>query len=317
MSAEQTTNFKKIARVLIVQFKRTYFHNGKLKKNGCPLDIPLRFQPMHSGDWYMLTGILKQIGEEATSGHYITFTRNILDKNVNFIISNDDAPQLIRPFQDVSHDIKCSYMFIYTPEEFVQEAISMITDMTIEDPTSPARKKNRQEEESMQSCDEDLPTPEYVPVRGRQRDPDESTSIDEIGHILTSEESNFIELVKEIEKITLIPPKERTEDQKKKLRNMKSKHKKLEKDFQHLDTLLKQKPKTASEKKQLIDKNRLQKQERKSGLQTEHGWQPIEQGWMMKQWRRSGLQTEQGWQPIEQGWMMKQWVRLDGLHWVS
>merc|ERR1712082_448509 len=188
MSAEQTTNFKKIARVLIVQFKRTYFHNGKLKKNGCPLDIPLRFQPMHSGDWYMLTGILKQIGEEATSGHYITFTRNILDKNVNFNISNDDAPQVIRPFQDVSHDIKCSYMFIYTPEESVQEAITMITDTTIEDPRSPARKKNRQEEESM----------------------------------LTPEEWNFIELLKEIEKVASIPPKERTEDQKKKLRNMKN-----------------------------------------------------------------------------------------------
>jgi len=216
-SAEQTNNLKKIARVLIVQFKRTYFHNGKIKKNGCPLDIPLRFQPMHSGDWYMLTGILQQKGEEATSGHYITFTRNILDKNVNFIISNDDAPQLIRPFQDVSHDIKCSYMFIYTPEEFVQEAITMITDTTIEDPRSPARKKNRQEEEQEEE--------------------------------LTCEEEDFIQLVKEIEEITLIPPKERTEDQKKKLRNMKSKHKKLEKDFQHLDTLLKQKPKTAAEKK--------------------------------------------------------------------
>merc|ERR1712120_81344 len=88
---------------------------------------------------------------------------------------------------------------------------------------------------------------------------------------------------------------------KEELRNMKSKHKKLEKDFQHLDTLLKQKPKTAAEKKQLIDKNRLQKQERKSGLQTENGWQPIEQGWMMKQWRRSGLQTEQEWQLMRQG----------------
>merc|ERR1711962_1486558 len=217
MSAEQTNNLKKIARVLIVQFKRTYFHNGKIKKNGCPLDIPLRFQPMHSGDWYMLTGILQQKGEEATSGHYITFTRNILDKNVNFIISNDDAPQLIRPFQDVSDDIKCSYMFIYTPEEFVQEAITMITDTTIEDPRSPARKKNRQEEEQEEE--------------------------------LTSEERDYIQLVKDIEQITLIPPKERTEDQKKKLRNMKSKHKKLEKDFQHLDTLLKQKPKTAAEKK--------------------------------------------------------------------
>ena len=216
-SAEQTNNLKKIARVLIVQFKRTYFHNGKIKKNGCPLDIPLRFQPMHSGDSYMLTGILQQKGQEATSGHYITFTRNILDKNVNFIISNDDARQVIRPFQDVSHDIKCSYMFIYTPEESVQEAITMITDTTIEDPRSPARKKNRQEEEQEEE--------------------------------LTCEEEDFIQLVKDIEIITLIAPKERTEDQKKKLRNMKSKHKKLEKDFQHLDTLLKQKPKTAAEKK--------------------------------------------------------------------
>merc|ERR1712163_58473 len=155
--------------------------------------------------------------QEATSGHYITFTRNILDKNVNFIISNDDAPQLIRPFQDVSHDIKCSYMFIYTPEEFVQEAITMITDTTIEDPRSPARKKNRQEEEQEEE--------------------------------LTCEEEDFIKLVKDIEEITLIAPKERTEDQKKKLRNKNSKHKKLEKDFQHLDTLLKQKPKTAAEKK--------------------------------------------------------------------
>merc|ERR1712112_795965 len=166
---------------------------------------------------HRLTGILQQKGQEATSGHYITFTRNILDKNVNFIISNDDAPQLIRPFQDVSHDIKCSYLFIYTPEESVQEAITMITDTTIEDQRSTARKKNRQEEEQEEE--------------------------------LTSEESDFIQLVKDIEQITLIPPKERTEDQKKKLRNMKNKHKKLEKDFQHLDTLLKQKPKTGAEKK--------------------------------------------------------------------
>merc|ERR1711867_108502 len=96
-------------------------------------------------------------------------------------------------------------------------AITMITDTTIEDPRSPARKKNRQEEEQEEE--------------------------------LTCEEEDFIQLVKDIEEITLIAPKECTEDQKKKLRNMKSKHKKLEKDFQHLDTLLKQKPKTAAEKK--------------------------------------------------------------------
>merc|ERR1711867_252056 len=106
------------------------------------------------------------------------------------------------------------------------EEADVISDMTIEDPTSPARKKNRQEEKSMQSGDEDLPTPEYVPVRGRQRDPDESTFIDEIGHILASEESNFIELVKEIEKITLIPPKEERRKKKEERRKKKEERRK-------------------------------------------------------------------------------------------
>ena len=148
-NAEEITELKKIAKVLIVQFNRAYIDRfGNIKKNGCPVDIPLRFQPMHSGDWYKLTGIIQQKGEEATSGHYVTLTRNILDNNMNFILSNDDAPLVTRGFEDVAQDIKCSYIFIYTPEEFVQEARSILMDMTIEDPTSPLRKKNRQEEYS-------------------------------------------------------------------------------------------------------------------------------------------------------------------------
>merc|ERR1712082_180809 len=89
---------------------------------------------------------------------------------------------------ELDEEINNAYMLVFSK---TNEEADVLSDMTIDDPTSPARKKNRQEEESMQSGDEDLPTPEHVPVRGRQRDPDESTSIDEIGHILTSEESNF------------------------------------------------------------------------------------------------------------------------------
>ena len=37
---------------------------------------------------------------------------------------------------------------MYTHEDCLQEARTMLTDMTIEDPTSPARKKSRQEEYS-------------------------------------------------------------------------------------------------------------------------------------------------------------------------
>ena len=160
---------------------------------------------MHSGDWYMLTGILQQKGEEATSGHYITFTRNILDKNVNFIQSNDDAPLVRRPFQEVSHDINCSYMFIYTPEEFVQEARSMITEMTIEDPTSPLRKKNRQEEYS--ECDDE-------PV------------IDEACNKLITE-YHFNEEQKD--KLQSIKPNLRTDEEKAHMNNLKQKLSRLKK----------------------------------------------------------------------------------------
>ena len=56
----------------------------------------------------------------------------------------------------------------------------------------------------MQSGDEDLPKLECVSLGGRQRDPNKPTSIDESCHMLTSEESYVIELVKQIEKLTSI-----------------------------------------------------------------------------------------------------------------
>ena len=65
---------------------------------------------------------------------------------MSFIHSNDHAPLETRSFEEISYYLNCSYKFIYTHEDFVQEARTMLTDMTIEDPTSPARKKNRQEE---------------------------------------------------------------------------------------------------------------------------------------------------------------------------
>ena len=118
-----------------------------LKRNGSPINIPLRYQPMHSGDWYILTGILQK-KDDATSSHYVAFMRNILDCNINFIHSNDHAPLETRSFEEVSYDLNCSYMFMYTHKDCLQEARTMLTDMTIEDPRSPARKKNKQEEYS-------------------------------------------------------------------------------------------------------------------------------------------------------------------------
>ena len=67
---------------------------------------------------------------------------------MNLIHSNDHVPLETRSFEEVSNDLNCSYMFLYTHEDFVQEARTMLTDMTIEYPTSPARKENRQEEYS-------------------------------------------------------------------------------------------------------------------------------------------------------------------------
>lgn len=110
-TAELTNRFQKIASVLI--------------------NIPLRYQHMHSGDWYILTGILQQKGE-SKSDHYVAFTRNILDRNINFIHSNDHAPLETRSFEEVSYDLNCSYMFMYTHEDCLQEARTMLTDMTID-----------------------------------------------------------------------------------------------------------------------------------------------------------------------------------------
>ena len=90
------------------------------------------------------------------------------------------------------------------------------------------------------SGDDELPTPDYVPMGAKHRDQSARATVIE----LTSEESDFIDLVKEIDRLSVIPAKVRTDDEKKKLRNMKNKHKKNEKQFKHLDALLKQKAKS-------------------------------------------------------------------------
>merc|ERR1712215_40791 len=113
--------------------------------------------------------------------------------------------QVIRPFHDVSHDIKCSYMFIYNPEEFVQEAISMITEMTIDNPTSPLRKKNRQEE-YLESDDE--------PV------------IDEACKKLIREYRNIEE---QKDKLQSIKPNLRTDEEKAQMNSLKQKLSRLKK----------------------------------------------------------------------------------------
>ena len=145
-NAKEITKLKQIAGALIIQLKRTYMdRNTNIKKNGAPIKIPLRFQPVNSGKWYMLTGILQQKGEEATSGHYVTYTRYISDKNVNFIYSNDDAPLVTKTYQEVIHDINCSYIFMYTPEKCVQEGQNMLQGITIDHQTSPLTKMNKQD----------------------------------------------------------------------------------------------------------------------------------------------------------------------------
>ena len=94
------------------------------------------------------------------------------------------------------------------------------------------------------SVDDELPSPGYVSMGARHRDQSARANLIE----LTSEESDFIDLVREIDQLSVIPAKNRTEDEKKKLRNMKNKHKKIEKQFKHLGALLKPKPKTGAER---------------------------------------------------------------------
>ena len=104
--------------------------------------------------------------------------------------------------------------------------------------------------------DDELPDPGFVPMRSTTRDqsanvPDCDHDMNEpgAGYILSSSESEYINLIEEIGFITAVPAKDRTDDQKKRLRNLKVKHKKLENNFQHLNAVMPPKPKTASERK--------------------------------------------------------------------
>merc|ERR1712240_976506 len=219
VSALKSQKITTYPQVLILQYKRFTREEYKISDQIiCGTSLKL------GNATYKLTGIVVHVGSSITAGHYYAVTC-CWKTGKAYKLNDAEFPKTLQD-NELDEEIKNAYMLVFS---ITNEEADVLSYMTIEDPISPARKKNRQEEESMQSGDEDLPTPEYVPVRGRQRDPDESTSIDEIGHILTSEESNFIELVKEIEKVASIPPKERTEDEEKKLRNMKSKYKKLEK----------------------------------------------------------------------------------------
>ena len=68
-------------------------------------------------------------------------------------------------------------------------------------------------------------------------------------HILNSQETDFINLVDEINQLTGVPAKMRTLEQQKRLRNIKNKYKKIENNFLHLVTVKKPKAKTDAERK--------------------------------------------------------------------
>ena len=182
-------------QVLLLQYKRFTREEYKISDQIiCGTSLKL------GNATYKLTGIVVHVGSSMRVGHYYAVTC-CWETGKAYKLNDAEFPKTLQD-NELDEEIKNAYMLVFSK---TNEEADVLSDTTIEDPTSPARKKNRQEEESMQSGDEDLPTPEYVPVRGRQRDPEESISIDEIGHILTCEESDFIELVKQIEEITLIP----------------------------------------------------------------------------------------------------------------
>ena len=110
-------------RALIFQLQRavpdSQAQPGTLVKLGHSIKVPGKYQPKAGGPYYVLTGALNQLGEEANTGHYVTLTRDLEDGS--FILGNDANPLKKMTEEEVLRYLTTSYMFIYCREDYRQD----------------------------------------------------------------------------------------------------------------------------------------------------------------------------------------------------
>ncbi len=78
--ADICSSFHKLPLALVLQLKITVPNPqaGALPlKLGHSIRVPVTYRPKAGGPQYILTGALQQLGEEANTGHYVSFTRDV------------------------------------------------------------------------------------------------------------------------------------------------------------------------------------------------------------------------------------------------
>lgn len=132
---------KKLAdlpRILIVQLLRFQSVDTRVFKLNHRIRTPYRLQPQPGGPVYGLVGAVIHRGEEAVSGHYISFTRRPYSSQL--LIADDDKPirAATRQEQDLLHHD--SYLLVFERNEVmlpdpVQQTVVRLSSPTVTAPT--------------------------------------------------------------------------------------------------------------------------------------------------------------------------------------
>ena len=204
-SAKKTEHITKYPQVLLLQYNR---YNAQQTKIDHPISVTTSLQL--GNVQYQLTGFVMHRGPSVHSGHYEAVTLCWETEKAYLLMDNRDPKPINH--QEMVHDLQHAYILVFCKKKTTQD---MAEEMA-----------------ATIASDEELPSPGYVPLGTRKSDENK-------GYNFNEEESTYIKMLEEINTLNDIPPKERTDEQKKRLRNMKAKQKKIENNFKHLGEFVK------------------------------------------------------------------------------
>ena len=243
--SQKQSSLGQLPEVLLIQYMRFRGDGRKLCHNiqaGCMLKM--------NGVDYRLTGVLVHQGATRQSGHYYSIT--ICSETGRFFRCNDnEIPKLLSKDQFFSELMSCT-MLMYekqtVPEpnhpSVMEASTSNCKRKSSEQPITgiPNKVAPVQEQDDEEDSYPELPSPGYVPLRSAAADQNPGGQVSENLAI----EEELLNLKGEISLIAGIPAKERNPEQKKKLRCLKLKEKKIE---TQLGANVAVKPKTAADRK--------------------------------------------------------------------
>ena len=229
-----------LPKVLIIQYMR--FRLGQKLHHTIKGGSSLKVDNLD----YELTGVLVHQGQSMESGHYYTITR-CSRTGTCYMINNDVVPYIITP-SDMSYHVSHAYMLVFScksdqaqvlpalqslvqgprGDSHVQEAAGQRGQSVQEqmevmqgDPAIPVQEETCADTHPEAQGEEQAPTHQAIPDPSQQEP-------------LNQEEVQFKQLKERMRSILAIPPKERTDEQKKEYRSLKRQFNKIKDKFPHL-----------------------------------------------------------------------------------